>query len=956
MHLTDAQSTSGVSSISASEALRRYGSFLTPYERKEILHYEAIHYAGQRCADKVRAPIGGPNDGYDTEEGEYSFRAKDHIAYRYEVVEELGSGAFGQVFKAVDHADGSVVAVKLIRNQRKVLQQAEQEVSILQRVNDRDPKRLYGIVRMTDNFTFRGHICISYELLGANLYEYLKAKDFFPMSLSVIRSIAARLLVALTFLARENIMHCDLKPENILLRDSDPSVVKVVDLGSASLDEKNSYMYIQSRFYRAPEVIMEQRYNKAIDWWSFGCILCELANGDPVFPGEDEKDQLGCIMEYLGPPPASFVQASSARRRREFFDEQHAPRPRKSLKGKLREPGSRSLAKFLAVPEDDDFLSFVRLFLQWDPSQRVTPREAMRHRWICGEFVFPTRAVEKRLDSTPAAEDGSGAAAQTEGSTVAHHVADQRPPKGSPSSPTVAATAPTIHAGRGAAPQGEGQTATLPPPFVARTGGAPSNGTTSEDALRASTVPQSRDASTTTTTAARSAAQSTGAHARRPTAPHRHNGRQPRGRQRRSTAMTDVEMPSSATASPNHSTSLHSGVEAPEMSEESLAGRSMVVAAAAPSPNSARSAAVSARSANAKPRELRAMGTVLSPTMAVLSPIVLRTAASPVHVVPRGANPHPSEGSMQAGAVRSDAVKNGPVSAARPDNSGAVDARRRVTELRQKYESNTTKADALVSHDRGGGSGAFSGLPRWSNTAGGAGQGTGEPHVSVSLSRAPEASGSVSPRVSPGSPKGRTGRGRREYSLNLDAGLSPYETMRTGPHTKDYMLVSELPPSGDCGASASAPYETEAAPDARRPAVKAPQPRGKGAVPLRALPRMQDSSPPPQAAADYTLRQRSAHGTVLATRDVGAVGVGRPQCAAVSAAEPTAAGAAAVDRRVAPSNGVRPIPPRQILGQRVQLSPQRSAGAREGDAIRQAPTIAPTATPQLPPLKNNSVH
>jgi len=77
------------------------------------------------------------------------------------------------------------------------------------------------------------------------------------------------------------------------------------------------YTYIQSRFYRSPEVILGMNYAMAIDMWSVGCILAELYTGVPIFPGENEHEQLACIMEVIGMPDASIVNRSS--RKKLFF-------------------------------------------------------------------------------------------------------------------------------------------------------------------------------------------------------------------------------------------------------------------------------------------------------------------------------------------------------------------------------------------------------------------------------------------------------------------------------------------------------------------------------------------------------------------------------------------------------------------------------------------------------------
>lgn len=81
------------------------------------------------------------------------------------------------------------------------------------------------------------------------------------------------------------------------------------------------YTYIQSRFYRSPEVILGMNYNMAIDMWSLGCILAELYTGYPIFPGENEQEQLACIMEVLGLPEKDLIQRSS--RRKLFFGKRY---------------------------------------------------------------------------------------------------------------------------------------------------------------------------------------------------------------------------------------------------------------------------------------------------------------------------------------------------------------------------------------------------------------------------------------------------------------------------------------------------------------------------------------------------------------------------------------------------------------------------------------------------------
>ena len=103
---------------------------------------------------------------------------------------------------------------------------------------------------------------------------------------------AIQILHALLFLGQNSIVHCDIKPENIMLKDPNKTGVRLIDLGSSCYEPDQFYTYIQSRFYRAPEIIFGIRYTLAIDMWSFGLVLAELLTGYPLFPGESEEEQL----------------------------------------------------------------------------------------------------------------------------------------------------------------------------------------------------------------------------------------------------------------------------------------------------------------------------------------------------------------------------------------------------------------------------------------------------------------------------------------------------------------------------------------------------------------------------------------------------------------------------------------------------------------------------------------
>ncbi len=127
------------------------------------------------------------------------------------------------------------------------------------------------------------------------------------------------------------------------------------------------------------------RYNPGIDMWSLGCILFELFSGLPLFTGEDEIEQLLCIMEVKGIPPRSMIMQSS--RRKMFFNEEYLPVRKENTRGKVRVPGSKNLRSMIlegqmkqAAPVDsttiNDFVDFLEKCLEMKPDKRIITEEA----------------------------------------------------------------------------------------------------------------------------------------------------------------------------------------------------------------------------------------------------------------------------------------------------------------------------------------------------------------------------------------------------------------------------------------------------------------------------------------------------------------------------------------------------------------------------------------------------
>lgn len=104
----------------------------------------------ERKSPHIQPPNDSNNHGFDNERNEYVCSAKDHIAYRYEIKRQIGKGSFGQVFQCYDHKTGETVALKVLRNQKKLHKQGLIEASILMSLKQSDPDDKRNIVRVYD--------------------------------------------------------------------------------------------------------------------------------------------------------------------------------------------------------------------------------------------------------------------------------------------------------------------------------------------------------------------------------------------------------------------------------------------------------------------------------------------------------------------------------------------------------------------------------------------------------------------------------------------------------------------------------------------------------------------------------------------------------------------------------------------------------------------------------------
>jgi dual specificity tyrosine-phosphorylation-regulated kinase 2/3/4 len=210
-----------------------------------------------------------------------------------------------------------------------------------------------------------------------------------------MRSVAKGILTALAFMHDQSVVHCDMKPENVLLVPDSPNEVKIIDFGSSCLVGHQRYEYIQSRFYRAPEVILGQSYGPPMDIWSFGCVLAEMMIGHPIFPGDDEQEQMEMFMEVFGIPPRGVIEKSP--RKKHFFGVDLRPIATTTLRTsrKRRRPGTTSL-RMLTKLTDNLLLDLLGKCFEWDQNKRITAQDALAHPWFSVREVTTPRGTQKR--------------------------------------------------------------------------------------------------------------------------------------------------------------------------------------------------------------------------------------------------------------------------------------------------------------------------------------------------------------------------------------------------------------------------------------------------------------------------------------------------------------------------------------------------------------------------------
>lgn len=285
--------------------------------------------------------------------------------YNYTTNQVIGSGSFGVVYKATIVETGEYVAIKKVFQDKRY---KNRELQILKELNHPNVIRLrhhfYSSGEKPDEVYLNCVMDFVTDSLSKVIRNYYKSKTVMPVFL--VKVYAYQMIKSLEYIHSIGICHRDIKPQNILV-DANTYSLKLCDFGSAKKLVKGepNVSYICSRYYRAPELMFgATEYKTAIDVWSTGCVIAELVLGQPIFPGDSALDQIVEIIKILGTPSKSQILGMNPE-----YTEHRFPI--------IKPLAWNKVFKNSNMPED--FYNLMERLLEYDPTIRIKPAEALKH-------------------------------------------------------------------------------------------------------------------------------------------------------------------------------------------------------------------------------------------------------------------------------------------------------------------------------------------------------------------------------------------------------------------------------------------------------------------------------------------------------------------------------------------------------------------------------------------------
>ena len=279
----------------------------------------------------------------------------------YEKLDKLGEGTYGVVFKAKDKNTGEIIAIKMIHLEQEeegIPPTSVREISVLSDLKHPN------IVELKEVINAPNSLALIFEYMDKDLRNYLSIQKT-PLNPMLIKSYAYQILAGLCYCHCHGIIHRDLKPANLLLNRA--GLIKLADFGLSrpfSLPMRCYTKEVITLWYRPPEILLNApAYDISVDIWSVACIIVEMINREPLFPGDSEIDQLFTIFRILGTPTEEvWPEVTTLPSYSPDF-----PRwPKKDLSE-------------IVHTADPNAVDLIDKMLKYNPSDRISAREALSH-------------------------------------------------------------------------------------------------------------------------------------------------------------------------------------------------------------------------------------------------------------------------------------------------------------------------------------------------------------------------------------------------------------------------------------------------------------------------------------------------------------------------------------------------------------------------------------------------
>jgi len=293
----------------------------------------------------------------------------------YQIMDVIGEGAYGIVCSAIHISSQRKVAIKRITpfDHSMFCLRTLREIKLLRHFSHENIISILDILKPPSLEDFK-EVYLVQELMETDLHRVIRTQE---LSDDHCQYFIYQTLRALKALYSADVIHRDLKPSNLLLNSN--CDLKLCDFGLARssrpppnvANDSSTFMteYVATRWYRAPEVMLTfKEYTRAIDVWSVGCVLAEMLNGKPLFPGRDYHHQLSIILDILGTPALDDFYAISSQRSREYI---------RALPFRKKKPFSSLFpdANPLAIDLLEQCLTF-------SPKRRITVEDALKHPYL----------------------------------------------------------------------------------------------------------------------------------------------------------------------------------------------------------------------------------------------------------------------------------------------------------------------------------------------------------------------------------------------------------------------------------------------------------------------------------------------------------------------------------------------------------------------------------------------